>query len=279
MPYSVPCPFGAVTSVPADSRSARRGGAAGLRLFGPHRRRELVRREHVELGRDAEHQRPFERVAERVRVRVDQSRQQRPAVAGDGLDAGRQRVADADDDAVAHVHVRARQHAFAVEHPDVADDELSGLLRRRNPCRRRPRRHHAAADECHTNDANATICFIISIPRISVSRKARRLQGALCWVPGCLRCSRCDVRRCKGARVRGCEGASVRRPSHPAPLAPGTSHLALLHPRTSSTRHPGTPNKARFPWFKTFSPMSDPRLVDTRRGPRRARGRRTRRAP
>ena len=91
MPYSVPCPFGEVTSVPADKRSARRERAVRPLLLGAHRRGEPVIGEHVELGRDAEHERALERVAERVRVRVDQARQERPAGAVDRLDAGRAR--------------------------------------------------------------------------------------------------------------------------------------------------------------------------------------------
>ncbi len=244
-----------------------------------------MRREHVELGRDAERQRPFERVAERVRVRVDQSRQQRPARAGDGLHAGRQRVADADDDAVAHVHVRARQHAFAVEHPDVADDELPGLLWRRDPRRRRPCRHHAAADECNTNDSqrgNLLHHLDSSHPRFR--GHGFRVLCAWCLGASSARSARvqgCDVQVCKRARVQGAPIAPCTlAPCTLAPctLAPCTSHLARLHPRTSSTQAPRHPAPSTFPVAPEASPMSDPRLVDIRRARRRARGRRTRRA-
>ena len=104
-------PSGAVTSVPAEKRSARPErrrppAAVRVRIVAAH----AVVGEHVELGRHAEDERALERIAEGMRVRVDEARQERPALAGDRLDAGGHAVSpDADDRAVAHVHARLRR--------------------------------------------------------------------------------------------------------------------------------------------------------------------------
>ena len=87
MPYSVPCPLGEVTSVPAERRSARPGGAVGTLLLSAHGGGEPVVGEHVELGRHAEHERTLERVAEHMGVGIDESGQECAAIARNRLDS------------------------------------------------------------------------------------------------------------------------------------------------------------------------------------------------
>ena len=87
-------------------------------------------REHVELRGDAEAQRTLERGPEDVRVRVDETRQQRLARPVDHLRArGDFRVrAGGDDDAVLEDNGGAGDDARAVEKAHVADRDR-GLLR------------------------------------------------------------------------------------------------------------------------------------------------------
>ena len=91
-PYSVPCPPGAVTSVPAESRSARPRDLTGF-LLRPHRGRELVVGEHVQLGGDAEDGRLLEVAGkERMDMTIDEAGEKRLALAVDHLRSRGHRV-------------------------------------------------------------------------------------------------------------------------------------------------------------------------------------------
>jgi hypothetical protein len=57
-------------------------------------------------------------------VGVDEAGQDCAAISGNRLDSTGSRVPDADDLSVSDVNARLRDHTLAVEHPDVADDEL-----------------------------------------------------------------------------------------------------------------------------------------------------------
>src|SRR6202040_3934073 len=102
---------------------ASAGDLVGLHFRGPPRVGE-----HVELGGDAEDQRVPQRVAQAVGMRVDQTRQQRPAGARHHLGAGwnGQVAADRGDLAAAHQDVGDAEHAGAVEDVRAADHEAAG---------------------------------------------------------------------------------------------------------------------------------------------------------
>jgi polyisoprenoid-binding protein YceI/osmotically-inducible protein OsmY len=97
---------------------------AGL-LFAPHRRRPDRVRRHVHHGGHAEDQLLAERRPARVRVGVDQARQQRPSPAVDLLRPRRRDDVGADrrDDPVAHQHRGPGEQPLAVEHGRAAHHE------------------------------------------------------------------------------------------------------------------------------------------------------------
>ena len=104
-------------------------------LLLSHRRGPLDVRGHVEHRRHAEHELLAQRRAARMRVRVDQPRQQRPPRAVDLLDSGRRRHlrSHCGDPAIDDQHRRPRHHLVTVENARAADHERILTLGRTAP--------------------------------------------------------------------------------------------------------------------------------------------------